>query len=294
MSVRFEPTFFGRPGTWVRAGLHCHTRESDGGLSAEATVQVYRERGYHCLGITDHRIVTPTSPFSDETFVGLDATENGGDPDIIGVGVTSAVPAQLPLAERARGLAVQGGFTIAAHPTHCRVLPDQYVNCPDLMALEICNAYCDEAYANGLATELWDMVLGQGKRIWGVASDDAHLNPKKRQYSDAGRGWVEVWAERLSSEAVLEALKQGTFYSSQGPRFTRIHAGEAGLRIECTPVAQVRWRTLGSVGFVDYPGDGESLTRSELPDWFRPNLFVRLELVDDCGRKAWSNPFYAI
>jgi hypothetical protein len=54
----------------------------------------------------------------------------------------------------------------------------------------------------------------------------------------------------------------------------------------------VRWRTFGKVGFVDYASPGDTLTRSELPEWFQPSVFVRIELVDSRGKKAWSNPFF--
>jgi hypothetical protein len=279
-------------GQRVKAGFHCHTLNSDGGLSPERTVQEYRKKGFQCLGITDHHTVTPIANLSTPGFVAIDATENGGAPDIIGVGVTSVVPREKTLSERARALASQGAFTIAPHPTYCEVTPEIYLWVPDLMAMEIYNAYCDEAYCNGVALELWDMVLGAGKRIWGVAGDDAHLNPQKRTYSHAGRAWVEVWAETLSSTAILDALKRGRFFSTQGPRFERIAVGKSTIRIECSPVSQVRWRTFGRVGFVDYAPDGASLTHSVLPTWFHPNTYVRIELVDRQGKKAWSNPIF--
>jgi hypothetical protein len=160
------------------------------------------------------------------------------------------------------------------------------------MALEIYNAYCDEAYCNGIALELWDMVLGQGRRVWGVAGDDAHLNPDKRTFSHAGRAWVEIWADEPTRESVLGALKRGSFFSTQGPRFEEIEILGSTMQIRCSPVSQVRWRTFGKVGFVEYAPAGSSLTRSALPDWYRPRAFVRIELVDHRGRKAWSNPFF--
>lgn len=291
-SFRFEPSLFCEPGTWIKAGLHCHTLNSDGGLTPEATVRYYRDKGFQCLGITDHAQVTSVEGFSDNDFIGIDSTENGGVPDVIGVGVTATSPKELSLLERTQALVNQGGFTVAAHPTYCAVTPDMYVNCPNLMAMEIYNAYCDEAYSNGLATELWDMVLGQGKRIWGVAADDAHLNPRKRYYSDAGRAWVEIWAEEFSCVAILRSLKRGSFYSTQGPKFTSITVEASTIRLTCSPVVQVRWRTFGNVGFVHYAPEDDSLTQSILPEWFKPRLFVRIELVDSQGKKAWSNPFF--
>jgi len=289
---RFEPSYFDRPGRWVRACFHCHTVNSDGGMTPEETVRLYRGRGYDCLGITDHRQVTPSEVFSDDEFIGINSIENGGNPDIIGVGAVAPVERSLPLAERARLLAEQGAFTIGAHPTYCGVTPDIYLGCPDLMAMEIYNAYCDQAYTNGIATELWDMVLGGGKRIWGVAGDDAHLNMNKRFYSDAGLAWVEIWTGELSREAILEALKGGSFYSTQGPEFRSISVRGRAIRIECSPVLEVRWRTFGSTGFVDYPPRGGYLTSSALPEWFTPRGYVRIELVDGWGRRAWSNPFF--
>ena len=289
---RFEAAPAGLAGRRIKAGFHCHTTESDGGLSPEETVARYYAKGFQCLGITDHAKVTPVERLPGNEFLAIAATENGGMPDIIAVGIDAPVPRELPLAERAAMLGDKGGFTIAAHPTYCGVLPEAYAECPDLMAMEIYNAYCDAAYANGYALELWDMILGQGKRIWGVAGDDAHLNPKKRHYSDVGLGWNEIWADVPTPDAVVGALKRGAFFSTQGPVFEEIVVEPDAIRIECSPVAQVRWRTFGSAGQVEYAPEGASLTCSALPEWFRPNIFVRIELVDGESRKAWSNPFF--
>lgn len=291
-SSQFEMPSLSFSGSRIKAGFHCHTINSDGGLSPEETVNRYREAGFACLGITDHRRVTAIDGLSDRDFIAVRATENGGDPDIIGVGIETTASPELSLSERARIIAEQGGFTIAAHPTYCGVLPETCVDCADLMAMEIYNAYCDAAYANGYALELWDMVLGLGKRIWGVAGDDAHLNPKKRYYSDAGRGWVEIWAEPLTDNAVLQALRAGAFFSTQGPVFKEIVVESSAIHLKCSPVSEVRWRTFGSVGYVEYASRGSQLTCVSLPDGFRPREYVRIELVDCKGKRAWSNPIF--
>ncbi len=289
---RFDQPACCLTGRRIKAGFHCHTTHSDGGMSVRETVDRYRSKGFECVGITDHRQVTPVEDIGVEDCIAIAATENGGQPDIIGVGVETAVEPDLPLAERAAMLAGQGGFTIAAHPTYCGVLPADYVDCPHLMAMEIYNAYCDAAYANGYALELWDMVLGQGKRIWGVAGDDAHLNPRKRYYSDAGLGWVEIWADDISRQPVVNALKEGAFFSTQGPVFDSIEVQADSISVTCSPVSQIRWRTFGKVGYVVYAEAGTTLTRASLPDGFRPDTFVRIELVDQDGRRAWSNPVF--
>lgn len=291
-SSPFEIPRRGLSGNRIKAGFHCHTIHSDGGLSVKATVDRYRAAGFACLGITDHRRVTAVDGLSDREFIAIKATENGGDPDLIGVGIETTAAPHLSLSERAHTIVEQGGVTIAAHPTYCGVLPGSYVACQDLMAMEIYNAYCDAAYANGYALELWDMVLGQGKRIWGVAGDDAHLNPRKRYYSDAGRGWIEIWAGSLTEKAILEAFKAGAFFSTQGPVFNAITVAEREIRVQCSPVKEVRWRTFGNVGYVEYADSNTPLTSASLPDGFLPRAYVRIELVDYQGKKAWSNPIF--
>ncbi len=288
----FEPSPFSKSGRWIRAGFHCHTIDSDGGLTPEETLSRYQDAGYACAGITDHRKVTPIQHLSSDSFVAIDSIEVGGQPDVIGVGVKTSPDPALPFCEKVSNLARQGAFTIGAHPTYSAVKSETYLSCPDLMAMEIYNGYCEEAYANGIATELWDMLLGDGIRIWGVAGDDAHLNVRKRYYSDIGCGWVEIWTRELSSSAILKALRRGSFYSTQGPRFESFNVKGSKITIRTSPVEQVRWRTRGPCGYVQYASDPDGLIESSLPDWFAPRGYVRIEITDANGLRAWSNPFF--
>ena len=291
--MEFENPIKG-PGRWIRTGLHCHTINSDGGQTVLDTISRYRSLGYHCVCITDHRKITPASEHSDEEIVVIDSVEVGGRPDVIGIGAKNSPDPELSLSNKASILSEQGAFTVAAHPTYSAALPEDYLDCEGLMAMEIYNAYCEDAYANGTATEMWDMLLGEGKRLWGVASDDAHLNPRKRVYSDAGRAWVEVWSPELSENAILNSLKTGAFYSTQGPRFSSIEVNGSSIRIACSPVQQIRWRTRGSAGFVERSECPEGITGSSLPEWFKARGYVRMELIGGDGLRAWSNPLFSL
>ena len=127
---QFEPSNFDRPGRWVRACFHCHTVNSDGGMTPEEVVRLYRSRGYDCLGITDHRHVTPSEIFSDDGFVGIDSLENGGNPDIIGVGATDPVDRELPLNEKAKLLSEQVVSPLEYDPSgigHSPLLPQYFL-----------------------------------------------------------------------------------------------------------------------------------------------------------------------
>ncbi len=47
----------------------------------------------------------------------------------------------------------------------------------------------------------------------------------------------------------------------------------------------------GKVGYIVYAED-QDLEEAVLPDGFKPNGFVRIELVDRDATRAWSNPVF--
>lgn len=84
-----------------------------------------------------------------------------------------------------------------------------------------CNNYGDESHPG--MDEAWDIALtmrltelGLGL-TFGVATDDTHdyytMGPT---YSNPGRGWITVRARELTPNALMNAMKEGDFYSSTG------------------------------------------------------------------------------
>lgn len=63
-------------GQWYKGNLHCHTTVSDGSLTPEEVVTLYKSNGYSFLAISDHNIYTDFgSNFNNEAFVILPAVE---------------------------------------------------------------------------------------------------------------------------------------------------------------------------------------------------------------------------
>lgn len=70
---------------------------------------------------------------------------------------------------------------------------------------------------------LWDIALALRLKhsaedlLYGLATDDTHeyyeWQPKN---SNAGRGWIMVLSDTLSSDAIVTAMKAGHFYASTG------------------------------------------------------------------------------
>lgn len=72
---------------------------------------------------------------------------------------------------------------------------------------------------------LWDITTTlrltqyNAPPMYGLATDDSH-NYHGNQKAKPGRGWIQVRAESLSTQAILDAMRAGDFYSSTGVELT--------------------------------------------------------------------------
>jgi hypothetical protein len=140
-----------------------------------------------------------------------------------------------------------------------------------------------------------DQLLNHGCRLTAIATDDSHF--RHGDY-DAFGGFVEIKAESLEPEALLEALKAGNFYSSQGPRIHDLSFSADELSIDCSPVQAVTLVTGTSRALVrvgrqitgatfDLTNVGQNNRASGAPaSW------VRAAIIDAAGRRAWTNPIW--
>ncbi len=84
-----------------------------------------------------------------------------------------------------------------------------------------CNNYGDETH-HGM-DEVWDIALarrlagGGSELLYGLAVDDTHnYHSFTPDVSHPGRGWIQVRADELSVEAIVQSISAGDFYSSTG------------------------------------------------------------------------------
>ena len=88
-------------------------------------------------------------------------------------------------------------------------------------------------------------------------------------------------------------MRKGHFYSSNGPEIKDISIDESGLiTVECSPVKNISFVSTPSLG-ENHHAMSDPLTRAEYRG--RPGeTYVRIEVTDYEGRKAWSNPIYNV
>jgi hypothetical protein len=114
---------------------------------------------------------------------------------------------------------------------------------------------------------MWDIVLSvrleqsTGPILYGLAVDDSHeygrmdRNPPVSNESDthAGRAWVMVRADELSSAKLIKAMHRGDFYCSTGVAFEEIDfdGKTLNLKIDAVPGTTYTTRFIGTRRGVD-------------------------------------------
>ncbi len=291
---------------WLRCQFHAHTTNSDGEPSPAALCDHYADLGFDVLAITDHWHVTEVDhdrivviPSSELTALSSSAH---GEAEALALGVSELPDAREPFPDieaLAAWIVERGGVPFLCHPYWSGLRAEDVLAAPSLAGIEIWNGGSEGMQGNGLSTVQWDDVLQQGRIVMGLATDDCH-SPGE----DSGFGWTWVLVPERSGAAVIEALRNGRFYASSGPKIHDVTIEEASVLIRCSPARSVRLRSgpwdgcavNAEPGMGNWRGEPRecdadgliTVARFELPEFWR---WARVEVEDERGRRAWSNPF---
>lgn len=292
-------TLFDSPGRFYRGNLHTHSTRSDGTRPPEEVIRAYRAGGYDFLCLSDHFMeqydwpITDTRSFMDEKFVTLQGAELHMPETsqrelwhVLAVGLPPefhAIRSDESGPGVARRAAAAGAFVGIVHPS-CSALSIEDGRAIDIAhAVEIYN-HLGAQSDRGDGWYLCNSLLNEGRRLSGFASDDCHYGT-----SDQFGGWIQVKARTLEPSAIVEALKAGEFYSSQGPTIHSVEMQGDVAEIICSPVSTAVAGGYGSKIAVQH---GDELTRFRFPLEKFQKHYVRFTVVDRGGRRAWTNAFW--
>ncbi len=86
---------------------------------------------------------------------------------------------------------------------------------------------------------VWDIVLTRrlGELdlglLYGLAADDAHhYDPSTIETARPGRGWVMVYSRFLTPQFIIQALRNGDFYSSTGVTIESVQSDENNYKVQ--------------------------------------------------------------
>lgn len=267
---------------WFKGNIHTHTTNSDGKLSPDSLVKVYKSNGYDFLVITDHNFVTDISQYVKPDYLLIKGEEITFSRHVNGIGLSEVVrPSGLNLADVIHAVKDQQAISILNHPiwppTRCYF--KEIYAMTDLNFMEIHNALT-ESWGYHDDRTLWDSLLTANKKIYGVASDDAHA------FVDIAHGWIQVRTDSLTKDSILSAIKNGNFYSSTGIVLSDIRYDGKVISIESTNGDEIKF--IGKNGQILKTAEGKSadynIDGSE--------LYVRTEITNKNGQKAWTQPVF--
>lgn len=278
---------FGR--TRYRVNLHTHTTRSDGRRSPEEAAALYGAAGYDAIAITDHWKY-------GESFVGEGGilvlsgaeynmkhiTPREGLFHIVGVGMTHdpCLPGTITAQEAIDAVKAAGGLAVIGHPAWSLNTPAHIMALHGGDAVEIYNSVSGiEMSRRPDSGLIIDMVAAQGVFYPLVADDDTHYYT-----DDACASYIEVAAEACTREALIEAIRAGNFYASQGPEVHLWREGDE-MVVRCSPCREVIF--LSDALWADRVFTGEGLTEVRYKI-NKDESYVRAEVVDDQGKRAWT------
>lgn len=277
-------------GRSYRGALHVHTTCSDGKLSPAQSCRRYRRLGFDFVFITDHDQWNDHSHLSDAEFKVFSALElscRGGREHVVALGV-HAWAGRKDTQEAIDWVNGLGGVPVLCHPFWSRMALRRALELEGYPLLEVWNTHGGLKYARE-SSHFWDLLLAEGRRIYAVAADDSHAA------RDCGGGFVEVWAEELSEEAILKALRAGRFYSSCGPKIETLKWTPEGIWVRTEgPIRGVA--LMGDGGFFDHkvikPGsDGSGVEHEQLIP-LQIRTYGRVEMEDRFHKRAWLQPVW--
>ncbi len=114
-----------------------------------------------------------------------------------------------------------------------------------------------------LGTEvMWDKInIAYANRnqplMFGLATDDSHnYHEFGTAFSNAGRGWVMVQAEKLDASSLINAMEAGKFYASTGVEFSILSCEENEIKLEIAEEKDVTY-TINFIGVKKGENDSE-------------------------------------
>jgi len=274
--------------TWLRGNLHTHTTQSDGDKSPQEVVDVFAGLKYDFLMLSDHDQMTPIDTLDPKGMTLIPGSEiSAKGPHVLHVGAKTVVPPDVDRQKVIDQVEKEGGFTILNHPNWGR----KYNHCP-LEVLEKLQGYTGMEIFNGvvidldgyeLATDKWDQLLAEGKRVYGFATDDSHGYP-----AHAGRGWVMVQSASRTADDIVAAMRAGRFYASTGVTIDAIAVEGLTAKVRAENAQQIRVVTNNGRVLQNVPGPAAEFTANPEGKY----TYIRFECYGSGDAMAWTQPMF--
>ena len=312
---RFEPSA-GAGLRWFKGNTHAHTLESDGDSPPEVVARWYRDHGYNFLVLSDHNVFTDPSRLHslvDSTFILIGGEEvtsqfESKPVHVNGLNIDRLIAPRTDTTlvgtiQRNVDAVREGeGVPHINHPNFRWAFgARELLQIRNGRLLEIWNGHPQVHNEGGGDApgmeDVWDMLLTAGKRMYGIAVDDAHhfQGEFARERSNPGRGWIAVRAAALAAPDIMRNLEQGLFYASTGVSLEDIEVDATRMTVRIRQVGDFKYTTtfIGDSGRVlaRVPGTTAVFELRSTPGGERLT-YVRARVDDSGGAHGWTQPAF--
>ena len=288
--------FYGRELPVFKAALHNHCTVSDGLFAPEELLKMYADQKFDVFAFTDHRKTNPVSDYNNFGMTVLSGIElhpkgpRNTTWHLLALNVPQGFPGEFATAQEAvDAVNAAGGLIYCAHPEWCGITSADIAQINGFAGIEVYNSSCRY---NGKADNesVWNELTDAHIFYPALAVDDTHST------AELFGGWTMIAAPDRSLASIMDALKKGHFYATQGPEFTRLSYENGVFEAEFTEVEEAiligerssgYWEALP--GWPNY-GDYKLLTKLHKPAEVKTlgaNRF-RCRIKDSKGRYAWT------
>lgn len=231
------PLAYQGEGSWYRGDLHAHSLYSDGDSPITEVIRYAEKEGLDFFVVTDHDTSMQGEPdhwndpgYCSDTLTllyGVEWTSQKGHANVFSTqpfdyGQLWQANRELDARQAIEAARSQGAIFSINHPATF-FAPWEYPRPQQTDCIEIWNAPFRFPSDNREAIEeFWEPLLLDGHMIPGIAgSDSHHLKGYQRFYNPPGQPTTWVYADEKTSQAILDALKNGHVTISNTPQTER-------------------------------------------------------------------------
>ena len=298
---------------WFKGNTHTHTLESDGDSPPQYVANWYKSHGYNFLVLSDHNVFVDPATLAhivDSTFILIAGEEltsafKEKPVHVNGLNLPRLVQPRTDttlvgtIQKNVDAIREVAGVPHINHPNFRWAF-----GAPELLQIrndklfEIWNGHPTVHNHGGGDTpgleEVWDILLSAGKRIYGIAVDDAHhfqgeFAPER---ANPGRGWIAVQAASLDPVQIMRNLELGLFYASTGVELDDVVVTPQRMEIHIRQNQDFKYTTT-------FIGEkGEVLLRTganpAVYTLSHATAYVRARVDGSGGAHAWVQPAFVV
>jgi len=315
----YDPGIINPKRDWYPGNLHAHTYHSDGSKSLAEVVERAEAQGFSFLALTDHNSVLTHHEFAEVgrahpkflLLCGEEFTSPYGHANIIGMRAgewfdfrVDSGDGRLP---RIIDMAHESGAVFSVNHPYSTCLTCLW----RFLGSEWTKADAVEVWSGPFgdhdrrAVDLWESMLRFGKHINAFGGSDYHTG------DGAWTPAVWVYAENLSQPAVMDALRKGRIFLSDGLNGPKVFLSVRGrsalpgdtIEPDEDGTVPVEVRVIGGKGMtlrliwlgseINLPVETDYAVLSHAVPVNTTHSYVRAELLrPDGGMAALTNPIY--